>query len=190
MLDAFKQQASRSDAIALDIVRRFITTGTSMHVAADAQHRLRQRVHEEFGIRHQEIMIVGSAHLGFSIAPKKRWRIFNEESDIDLALVSATLYKDLWFEIADLQQKDQLYSWPQRSQWRKNHGRGWLRPDAFPPSPALPRRARWFEFFNEVSRDAICGPYKVTAGLYYDMDFLELYQAGAVQECMDELRTF
>ncbi|HBB2971248.1 TPA: hypothetical protein KAC81_005634, partial [Escherichia coli] len=47
-------------------------------------------------IHVNNIAIVGSAKMGFSLSPDKNYRTFNDESDIDLVLVSDRIYKSSW----------------------------------------------------------------------------------------------
>ena len=48
------------------------------------------------GVHVNNIAIVGSAKMGFSLSPDKDYRDFNDESDIDLVLVSDGIYKSSW----------------------------------------------------------------------------------------------
>jgi hypothetical protein len=52
------------------------------------------------GLTEADIRIVGSARLGFSLRPRNHLREFREESDIDVAVVNATLFDWLWMEFA------------------------------------------------------------------------------------------
>ena len=84
----------RSDLLELEIgplVQRHITTGPSFLLDDDRYHLLRARVATEFALHPNEVLMVGSAKLGFSIVRKQRYRPFGEESDIDLAVVSSQL---------------------------------------------------------------------------------------------------
>jgi hypothetical protein len=66
----------------------------------DADHfDLRNRVSEHFKINFTDILMVGSAKLGFSIKPIRRWKPFNDESDIDLAIVSGPLFREFWTKL-------------------------------------------------------------------------------------------
>ena len=129
--------------------------------------------------------MVGSAKLGFSISPAKRWKPFGEESDIDVAIVSTSLYTLLWQELAAILTADPTFNWDRHTPFAKYHVRGWLRPDMMPASPALGRADEWFEFFRSLTAEQVCGPYKISAGIYYDLDFLELYQSRAVEMCRE-----
>jgi hypothetical protein len=170
----------------LEIVQRFVTIGDPFILSVSEHVELKHRIASQFGIHHSNILVVGSGKLGFSIAPKKRWRVFGETSDIDVAIVSHDLYELVWREISSLLIKDPLIYWPKKVKYAEFQLHGWMRPDLLPNSPALPLADDWFEFFRELTSEGCCGPYKISAGLYYDIHFLEQYQSRAVDLCMSE----
>jgi hypothetical protein len=166
-----------------EVVQRYITGGVCARVTDEAVGDLGQRVSAQFGVHPTNVFIVGSAKLGFSIAPRKRFKAFSDESDVDVAIVSTDLYVRIWRQIADLVNEDRTFDWPRRPLLERKHLSGWLRPDALPPSAALPLADEWFEFFRDLTADEVCGPYGINAGLYYDIHFLESYQQIAVSQC-------
>ena len=50
----------------------------------------------EIGVDPFSIVVVGSAALGFSLSPKKGLSVFDERSDIDVAVVSPTHFDTAW----------------------------------------------------------------------------------------------
>ncbi len=170
----------------LTVVQRHITTGTCVMLPEAQYTELKQRVSSTFKIHHSNVLVVGSTRLGFSIAPKKRWRRFGEHSDIDVAIVSQELYLLVWREVAALVEADPFVAWERKNNFLSCMLHGWIRPDLLPRSPALPRADDWFEYFRALTSSGVCGSYKISAGLYYDMHFLEAYQARAVSACMNQ----
>lgn len=169
-----------------EVVRRYITSGPCAKVDGESYANARQRIADHFEVHHTNVFVVGSAKLGFSVAPAKRFREFNDESDIDVAIVSPELYLRVWRQLSDLLNADPGFLWEKHTLLKKKHLTGWLRPDALPPSPALPLVDEWFEFFRELTGDQVFGPYHVSAGIYYDIHFLESYQERAVAMCQME----
>ena len=53
-------------------------------------------VSEKLGVHYNDIAIVGSAKLGFSINPKKDYKPFDDDSDIDLLIISQALFYRFW----------------------------------------------------------------------------------------------
>jgi hypothetical protein len=179
--DALTQHSS------IEIVQRYVTIGDPF-VLSHAQHvELKQQIATHFSIHHTNIIVVGSAKLGFSIAPRKRWNYFGETSDVDVAIVSRELYEKIWHQISVLLTNDPYVSWSRKKEYAGYQLHGWMRPDLLPHSPALPLVDDWFEFFRELTSQGNCGPYKISAGLYYDVHFLERYQSRAVDSCLAEV---
>ena len=78
------------------MVQKHITFGTSYILRAEQYFELKRRISDNFGLHPSHVIVVGSGKLGFSIAPGKRYRPFGEESDLDVAIVSGELFRDLW----------------------------------------------------------------------------------------------
>ncbi|QQE99196.1 hypothetical protein [Lactococcus lactis] len=63
---------------------------------------------QSFKIATNNFLIVGSAKLGFSLSPIKKFKSFNSDgndytqSDIDIAIISPELFKDSWQKLKDL----------------------------------------------------------------------------------------
>lgn len=59
----------------------------------------REQVAERFSVGSQDVCIVGSAKLGFSTSPNKFGREFKEESDVDVVVISESLFYQGSFEL-------------------------------------------------------------------------------------------
>jgi hypothetical protein len=59
----------------------------------------REQVAERFSIGSQDVCIVGSAKLGFSPSPVKFGKKFQEESDVDVVVISEELFHSGSFEL-------------------------------------------------------------------------------------------
>lgn len=58
---------------------------------------LKNGVSEALDINPKEVTLIGSAKIGFSMAPGKAYRAFRKgRSDLDLAIVSPRLFKTVW----------------------------------------------------------------------------------------------
>jgi hypothetical protein len=123
-----------------ELADQFILSGNSAHVSADDLKYVASYIRSKFALEpdDMEVRAVGSAHLGFALVPKKqdnetikpRYRLFQEDSDIDVVIISPKLYVKIWNDI-------QLYShnqlqWPwTSSRCGDYHVCGWLRSDKF-----------------------------------------------------------
>jgi hypothetical protein len=136
-----------------------------------------------FEIEYNDVVVVGSARLGFSIKPSRRFESFGEESDVDVAVVSTHLFERVWKEVYAYD-KSGAY-WPEKSSFRKYLSRGWIRPDFLPPEDTFEFSKGWWPFFNEL--DITGCPYKITCGVYHSQFFLREYQKICIEQCKDEL---
>jgi hypothetical protein len=88
------------------IVQKYIVHGTP-YIFKDNEDKyfdLKREIAAHFSrhyssIHYNNIHMVGSAKLGFSIAPSKLWKPFDFESDIDVVIVSSKLFEKIWEDI-------------------------------------------------------------------------------------------
>lgn len=130
-------------------------------------------------------MVVGSAKLGFSIAPDKRYRHFGEHSDIDIVLTSGLLFDSLWQDVFDSEQMGT--TWDNATRFKKYLFRGWIRPDLLPPPGALPRAREWWDYFQALSASQEFGPIRIRGALFRSWYFLERYHERTVGSCRTQM---
>ncbi|GAB2861499.1 hypothetical protein [Hymenobacter ruber] len=171
----------------LQLVRKYIIMGEPFAISGGMFDSLRMDVAEHFNVHPTDVYMVGSGKLGFSIAPRKRYSPFGDESDIDLAIVSKEIYEAIWKEV--FKYDALVRSWPERERIRfaLSHMKGWIRPDKLPVSNVFPRREEWWNFFESITSSNKYGPYKIRAGLFHSFDFLEAYHAETVQLCQNPI---
>ena len=136
---------------------------------------LKFEISKYFGVNPDDVKMVGSAKLGFSIAPDQLWKPFDDESDIDMVIVSPEVFDRFWKQLYNfninltVRTKDEQIKY---KKFLKYFFKGWIRPDFFPFD--YPQREQWEAFFNSISY----GQYrnrKITGALYRDMEFFEGY---------------
>src|SRR5438034_1758653 len=102
------------------IVRRHITFGDCYVFENGKYFELKAEIADYFQIHPSEILLVGSAKLGFSIAPRKRYRHFGDQSDIDIAIVSTPLFEKIWQQVFEY--RDNIsYFWPEEDEIAFKH---------------------------------------------------------------------
>ena len=168
----------------LRMVRKYVTTGGCCILSESQYFNLRSEVADCFKLHPSEVLVVGSAKLGFSIAPNKPYQQFSDESDIDVVLISPTLFDEIW-EVVFRYKHDGGY-WPEYKDFVKYFFQGWIRPDKLPRSDMFPFGKKWWRFFQGVTKRHIYGDYKIAGALYRSYFFLENYQKNCVQQCMSE----
>lgn len=170
---------------AADIVRKHITFGRCCALNEDQYYLLKNRISNDFNVNTNEVLVVGSAKLGFSIAPQKRYRHFGDTSDVDVAIISPALFDQFW-EAAFKYENSRAY-WPTRGDFVKYHFRGWIRPDKLPPSATFHLAGEWWERFRVMTQEKLGGGLPIKAGLYRSWSFLEAYQSQCVSLCLQDI---
>lgn len=184
-----KLASFKSDCLSLtvsEIVTKHIVLASPFAIESNIFNQLQIEIGRHFGIHPSTIIMVGSGKLGFSIAPDKRYQPFGNESDIDIAVVSENLYRQIWQEVFTYD--NSVRNWISREKFGIYHLKGWIRPDKLPAAHTFNRTKEWWEFFQSLTASNRFGPYKIRAGLFFSMDFLESYQAQCVSLCQTELQ--
>lgn len=90
------QQRLRAGAAPAAVVRESITHGSSAVLDGPTYALLREYVGSALSVSpNRDVYLVGSAKLGFSIKPRRRYGLFGDDSDVDLAVVSPAAYERL-----------------------------------------------------------------------------------------------
>lgn len=196
MEDFLNKLASLNDEIGLtDFCRRRTLHGTPLvfNGDEDAFYNFRKRIAEKFEISFHEVFITGSAKLGFS--PHKR-KLFDLESDIDVAIISDVLYDRIMSSIHEyqmqLRENRKAVSVDEIKRYHKflEYGAiGWMRPDLLPTSFRVQELKKdWFDFFDSISHGkSEVGNYKVTAGAFKSYGHLEHYVLSGLRSLKTQL---
>jgi hypothetical protein len=150
-------------------------------IAPDEYYRLRTAVSQEFSLHTNDVLVVGSGKLGFSIAPTKQFRLFGETSDLDVVIVSDRLFDLIWKDV--YQYSAQGGYWENFGDFRKYMFQGWIRPDKLPPDHKFSFGKQWWEFFNRLSASRGFSVPRIRGAVYKNFFFLESYQTQAVRLC-------
>ena len=181
-LNQFKEDLNKYTSI--QIVRKHIIFGECCELSQQDYFNLRSEVAKNFGLHPNEVFVVGSAKLGFSVAPKNRYREFCDDSDIDIALVSSKLFDEYWNHVFNFKKKNPYWN---EHKFVNYLFQGWIRPDKLPPSKLFSLRKDWWDFFQRMTSSGRYGNYKIAGGLYQSYFFLENYQRIGIQECKKKL---
>jgi hypothetical protein len=180
----------------LDFCRRTTLHGTPAVFRGneDAYYAFRKRIADKFDISFHEVFITGSAKLGFS--PRKK-KVFDLDSDIDVALISSKLYDEIMNSIhayqMELRENRKAVTWDEIKGYHKflEYGAiGWMRPDLLPTSFTMDDfKQDWFDFFKSISHGkSEVGNYKVTAGAFKSYNHLEKYTLSGLRSLRNELK--
>ncbi len=167
----------------LKIVRKHIIHGTPVVFKDNEEeyYEFRDSIARHFKIGFHEVLILGSAKLGYSYHKDSE---FSLDSDIDVALVNEDLFESYYINICNYQydlengkdtpRKDER---GQFNQFLHYLIKGWMRPDKLPERLKIrSMKEGWFEFFKSISYDNCpAGNYKVSGGLFKNYYYLEKY---------------
>lgn len=185
-----------TDESLLDFCRRRSLHGTPFVFTGneDDYYNFRKRIAEKFEINFHEIFITGSGKLGFS--PRK-CKPFDYDSDIDVAIISATLYDKIMSYIhvyqMELRENRRAVSSWELDRYHKflEYGAiGWMRPDLLPTSFRIKEiKTDWFDFFDSISHGkSEVGNYKVTAGAFKSYAHLEKYTLSGLRSIRSKIQ--
>lgn len=180
---------STDDAL-LDFCRKYVLHGTPfIFVNRDDEfYEFRKRISSKFEIPFHEVYITGSAKLGFSPFKNKD---FDYDSDIDVALISPSLFETIMKDIGQYQMRFRKARAVVREDELKMYhdfleyvALGWIRPDKLPISFQMKTfKNDWFKFFSNISYGkSEVGNYKVSAGVFKSYNHLEEYIISGLKE--------
>jgi len=183
-IQQFKGDLNNGMISDIAIVRRYLLHGTPIIYEGndDLYYELKSKVADYFNVSTTNILIVGSAKLGFSIAPKKLWKPFNDESDIDVVVISEQLFDTYWKELLDFNIDLKARSTDEDSNYRmflEYFLKGWIRPDLFPFK--YYKKDDWFNFFKESSYGKF-GNYKIAGAIFKNEYFFEYYHTRNINK--------
>lgn len=173
-----------------DFCRKFVLHGTPF-VFRDRDnefYEFRKRIATKFEISFHEIYITGSGKLGFS--PFKQ-KIFDYDSDIDVAIISPRLFHKIMKDISRYQMSFRSARAVVREDELKMYhdfleyvALGWIRPDKLPISFQMQTfKNDWFHFFQSLSYGkSEVGNYKVSAGVFQSYEHLEDYIVSGLND--------
>ena len=173
----------------------------------DWEYKIRHDLAKSLDISINDVIIVGSAKLGFSLKTGE-FNPFDSKfsmsrnprdlSDIDIAVINRRLYDTMAEQIFHLTRHFEK-KWINEN-WRMNAfnkepdnlhklyavylAKGWLRPDLFPSSyyDVAPWRLICDEWRSKLKR-------KISLGFYSDWLYLKYYQMDNLQRLRDQLNS-
>jgi hypothetical protein len=175
-----------------EFVEKHIIGGATTHVTDEQLDIIQNSISRATGIEVQrcEIIIVGSAKLGYGLFEKKRknqstlpaFRPFHGNSDIDIAFVSTTLFDVVWNELA---------AYAHGKPWMPHRMDklgdylvyGWIRPDHIPREARIRTYDIWQDTIRHLTASKHFNRRKLSGALYRDLEFLVKYQARGIAHC-------
>jgi hypothetical protein len=149
--------------------------------------KLRKKICEKFQIHPQNFTIVGSAKIGFSLDPKNHPRVFQNNSDIDIVLVSEDLFQKIWFDLLKIEKE--INEGRLRLDAVRAHNfnyikklifQGWIRMDVIYETFDFARD--WWDFFNCLSREEFDSAHEIHAAVFRTWMHASIYYEESIFE--------
>ncbi len=150
-------------------------------ISLDTYHKLRLEIKNHFNLESIfDVFLVGSGRLGFSIKPGNEYKLFDDDSDLDVVIISKSMFEQYWKKMRDYDYK--LSTWKKSSVFEEYFFYGWMRPDFLPHNTIFNDPFEWWKYFEDLSASGKYGGIKIRGGLYYSLEFLESFQKSAIKK--------
>ncbi len=187
------------------VVREYVFQGTP-YVFRDRPEMFTLLSHHlcsALNLTEQNVIVVGSAKIGFSLSPDNFPRGFSDQSDIDVLVVDEGLFDRVWATVlkwhyprrlSDLGRVDG--GWARER--RKDLYWGWFVPDkirfnglSFPDvlKPLRDISTGWFNAFRSLSQYPEFAGRDISGRLYRTWDHALLYHVDGLRQIKDVVRT-
>ncbi|WP_410604881.1 hypothetical protein [Amycolatopsis sp. lyj-90] len=134
--------------------------------------------------------IVGSAGLGFSLSPGKKFSEFHQDSDIDVAIISNRHFEEAWLQLRSLGPLDRLKPGSSEAEVLDWH-RGRLIFDGAIATDKilgmLPFGAKWTRAFSRASNREPTTGREINGRIYRDCQSLREYQVNNLRRIRTNL---
>lgn len=146
------------------------------------------------GVKREDVRVVGSGRLGFSMKPSANLRRFSEKSDVDVVVVSPELFDEVWWALLAAfypryQRIDRLSGW--LGDRRNEIYLGWIIPDKIEIDHRLlgPRakklgqlKSKWFNVLKVATQHPPLPVEDVKGRLYRSWNHAVLYHTNSLTE--------
>jgi len=186
-----------------EVLRDYVFSGDpyAFRERPSALLNLRAHVSKALNVSENNIVIVGSAQVGFSLSPDNFPRRFTDRSDIDVVVVDEHLFDAVWYTLLqwhyprrqDLPRGD----WGWTKDRRKDLYWGWFVPDQIRfnglslPEALKPIRdcsTLWFNTFQSLTKYPEFSGRDVHGRLYRTWEHVRLYHAEGLRQIREILR--
>lgn len=149
----------------------------------------KQIISENFGVSFHSAQMVGSAKLGVSLSPKKAFRKFiidssdENESDIDIAIVSKKLFDEVWEQLRSIRNKTII---PHYKAIAASIFRGYINDKDFKDVDLI--RKEWNEKISKANiqlQDKLSIMHPISYRIYRSWEDLEDYQLDGIRQLQE-----
>jgi len=138
----------------------------------------------------EDISIIGSARLGFSLSPEKFGAAFSSSSDIDTVVVNSQMFDVAWLQLSRIGRK--RLSLPEKVQtaFKAHKGNnlffGFIEPNRLPGIVTLSNH--WFRTFQGLGRVPSLSKFLIQGRLYRTWDHVKTHQLYTLECITDKFK--
>ena len=186
-----------------EVLQHYVFTGDphAFDGQPDALPNLRAHLSRALHVEENNIVIVGSAQVGFSLSPDNFPRSFTADSDIDVVVVDERLFDSVWHTLLQWHYPRRFTlpdgDWKWTTARRKELYWGWFVPDKIRfnglslPAALKPLRdcsTLWFNTFRSLGRFPEFSRREVNGRLYRSWEHVHMYHSEGLRQIRDILR--
>jgi hypothetical protein len=138
----------------------------------------------KLGVDPYSIIVVGSASVGFSLNPEKNWKPFDDESDIDVAVISSTHFEMSWHFLKTMKPTDIYRLSKEMQEAIKSHESTYIYWGAIAADMILgilPFGKEWLNGLGEISKET-SNSHVIELRIYKDMESLRDYTTRSLKK--------
>jgi predicted nucleotidyltransferase len=140
-------------------------------------------------VHTNDIEIVGSAKLGFSLNQEKLGEHFDKNSDIDVAVISGRLFESAWSELISIRDKKWFeLTGKERTnliQCQSDIYWGYISPDKVPGGTGFSKW--WWSIFEELSSNVNYERRKIRGRLFKSWERAQAHYCYSIQSLLKNL---
>lgn len=143
----------------------------------------------KLGVDSRAISFTGSACVGFSLNPTKRYQLFNDKSDVDIAIISQYHFDISWHCLRNLGNKRYKFTPAQQASVKDHVNRliywGTIATDKI--LSILPFANLWVKALDDMSKERPTDGKDINVRIYKDFESLRAYTVNNLKSLKDDL---
>lgn len=149
----------------------------------------KEKLSQKIGVDSKAIVFTGSSGCGFSLNPSKNFKDFNDDSDIDIAIISQHFFEVSWHYLRNLKIQRYRLTPKQKASIDDHVTRliywGTIATDKI--LSLLPFGKSWIQALTEIGNEPPFESRIVNIRIYRDFESLRAYQINNIEKLRDKL---
>ncbi len=153
----------------------------------DEYLRIKDVISKGLGVDMCSVVFVGSSSTGFSLNPEKDFKVFDEESDIDIAIISHYYFNEAWYWLRRIDLAVASKNTIRAYNSHKSHYifDGTIATDKI--LAKLPFGKQWLQTLSAIKNEPVFGNKEIHFRLYQDHKSLIDYHVANVRDNLPKM---